>query len=179
MHNKDVIALSSILLVGFLFIWGRCSLSCSSQGLIEQYKTQSPSESGFLKHSPDIEVIRRGGSDDFDNKIVPLEYGVDFYPHDRKIITGQMHAELNECYHPKSKNATHVTNDGRTRAAMVDSGDISWHRTLKNMTHAGHAKSKSARPIESDFATADSKDYNQGLYHPSYHKDKIDNGIYF
>ena len=181
MPNREVLILSIILLVGFLFMWSRCSLSCKNSE-VEQYKRSSLSEDGPMKRSPVNTAFRGDGMSanphyqaNPGDKLVPLEYGgVDLYQDERKLIAGQSHATLGECYQSRGEG-THLVNDSRTRADMIDSGEMGWHRTLNNMTNSGHARSDVAHYFESDFATAGPMDYNQGLYHPSFHNDHVGN----
>ena len=181
MANNQVVILCIFLLVAFLFVWSRCSLSCKKDS--ESYKRSVLSQDGPMKRSPVHTAFQGDGMSDNPHyqadpadELVPLEYGgVDFYQDERKLMAGKSHEELGECYQGIGKDATYLVNDDKTRADMVNAGDMGWHRLLNDMTTSKHARSGAAGYTETVHTTAGPEDYDQGLYHPSFHNDHIGN----
>lgn len=182
MPNNQVVILSILLLVGFLFMWSRCALSCKKSAQ-EMYQRRSLTQSSFgaIGRTP-VDTAFKGDGMEHNphymgsptDKLVPLEYGGDFYKDSRKSASGQMFDELDEGYRAHDFEGTHLINDSKTRADMIDSGDMGWWRVLSSMKTNLHAQDPAAGPVEGDFAVSPS-DYSQGLYHPSYHRDHIGN----
>jgi len=179
--TNEVLILSVLLVLAFLFVWSQCTLSCKNFQA-EGYKRASLSQTGPMNRSPVTTAFRGDGMSenphyqaDPSDRLVPLEYGgVDFYAGERRVAAGLAHRELAEDYKGRGKKATHLINDSKTRQDMVDAGDIGWHRLLNNMVTT-HAEYPGAPRTVADLATAGPEDYDQGLYSPSYHQDHIGN----
>jgi len=180
MKNQEVIILSVISLLGVLFLYSQCTISCRKE---EDYRRLTLTEDGPMKRSPVKTAFKGDGMSgnphyqaDPADELVPLEYGgVDFYQDERKLIRGDIHKETGECYRYRDEENTHLINDSKTRHDLVSSGEVGWHRLLHNLPHDAHAESRSAGSIEPELATADPRDFDMGLYHPQYHRDHVGN----
>lgn len=176
---NTILIILGILIVCF-FIWNKCSLTCGSK---EGFKQPVLSQEGdYMKQSPVDYVYKGNGMDanphylaDPSDRLVPLEYGgVDFYKDDRKVIDGTIFDSIGPCYMEHGDGEKYLVNNSRTRADMIDSGDMDWYRTLSNVT-SHHAFTVGVPPVESDFVNNDPMKNFRGIYDPVYHLDAIGN----
>jgi hypothetical protein len=136
------------------------------------------SESGREKRSPVKTYVKGDGMEanphyqsDKSDRLVPLEHGgVDFYHGRRRLQAGRMFEEFQEGYKGRGNYTHHIINDSKARRDMVDSGDMTWHRTLQNAPTAHHARSDTPVTHVSDLTRASPSDLQQGLYHPGFHQ---------
>lgn len=177
--DSHTIFLILILLLVVVCFWNK---GCYNSPTTEYYKRKTLSEDGPMKRSPVTTAFQGDGmsgnphhQSDPTDKLVPLEYGGDLYKPGRKLLAGQMYAELDECYRlGESNDNLMLINDNKTRSDMVSSGDMGWHRVLHNTPTELHVLDPAAGPVEADLVKINVD--HQGLYYNSFHsKDGIGN----